>query len=107
MLKAREASMPEMWASTPGWFITIAEITCFIADESFRRTGTFIRIRTLTQNGLSQFREEPLAANLAQGPAETGDNGEPDMLSRGREQHKQSVFREKTESTACIRITIH
>src|SRR5206468_3270343 len=28
MLKAREASMPEMWASTPGWLCTSADRTC-------------------------------------------------------------------------------
>ena len=27
-VEAREASIPEMWASTPGWFITSAERTC-------------------------------------------------------------------------------
>ena len=30
MLKPREASMPEMWARTPGWFCTRADRTCRI-----------------------------------------------------------------------------
>jgi hypothetical protein len=30
MLKARDASIPEMCANTPGWFITSAERTCFM-----------------------------------------------------------------------------
>lgn len=33
MLYAREASIPETWASTPGWFMTRAERICFIGSH--------------------------------------------------------------------------
>ena len=38
MLKPREANMPEMWASTPGWFCTRADRTCRIIGL-LSRTG--------------------------------------------------------------------
>src|SRR5579872_6170841 len=40
ILKARDASMPEMCASTPGWFMTKADKTCLmweLPDRAARR----------------------------------------------------------------------
>src|SRR5262249_59939204 len=46
MLKPREASIPEMWARTPGWFCTSADKTCRIpTDSSFDEARCYYDLR--------------------------------------------------------------
>ena len=49
MLKPREASMPEMWASTPGWFCTSADNTCRISAPPSKTAFTGDDLRVLAR----------------------------------------------------------
>src|SRR5437016_747381 len=62
MLKPRDASIPETWASTPGWFCTSADRTC--------------RMRPVLVEGYS------LAAVMILAGSGTGCNWEPDAQAR-------------------------
>ena len=43
--------MPEIWASTPGWFITIADNTCFIERKLSRQKATLSKgVKRVTAN---------------------------------------------------------